>query len=294
MKDAARLLAYFVAVVLFGALAAPPLYWAAQALIAQGQVTFLAKFDFESYFHRALLLGALVFLWPLLRSLEIRSWRELELAPNPHRWRDAAAGFLVAAIPLFVFGGLVVALGVYSLRPSLAPLPILERTLSAIVVPFIEEPIFRGLILGILLRAGPTLPAVLGTSAFFSILHFLKAPEHTSTVVTWSSGFVSIANSFHQFGQPLLLLAGFTTLFLVGWILADARLRTRSLWLPIGLHSGWIFASAIFNKLARREYEALPWLGRNLLIGLAPLAVALLSWAILRAWFRHVEKNTST
>lgn len=293
MKDAARLLAYFAAIVLFGALAAPPLYWAAQALIERGWLVFLARFDFETYFHRALLVGALAFLWPLLRSLEIRSWRELDLAPNPHRWRDVGAGFLVAAIPLFAFGALVIALGVYSLRPTFALLPILDRTLSAIVVPFIEEPIFRGLILGILLRAGSTLPAVLGTSAIFSILHFLKAPEHTATVVTWASGFVSIANAFHQFGQPLLLLAGFTTLFLIGWILADARLRTRSLWLPIGLHSGWIFASAIFNKLARREYEALPWLGRNLLVGLAPLAVALLSWAILRAWLRHVEKNAS-
>ncbi len=159
------------------------------------------------------------------------------------------------------------------------------------MVPFIEEPIFRGLILGVLLRSSPPLAAALGTSAIFSILHFLKAPEHTSTIVTWSSGFVSIGNSLTQFNQPLLLLAGFTTLFLLGWILADARIRTRSLWLPIGLHGGWIFANALFNKIARREFEALPWIGRNLLIGLAPLCVALLSWAILRAWLKHVERD---
>jgi len=107
--------------------------------------------------------------------------------------------------------------------------------------------------------------------------------------VTWTSGFVSIANSFSQFQEPLLVTAGFTTLFLLGWILADARLRTRSLWLPIGLHAGWIFSSALFNKIARREVEWLPWIGRNLLIGLAPLCVALISWAILRAWLKHVE-----
>jgi membrane protease YdiL (CAAX protease family) len=132
--------------------------------------------------------------------------------------------------------------------------------------------------------------ATLATSAFFSIVHFLKAPEQTTTDVTWSSGFVSIANSLHQFEQPMLVLAGFTTLFLLGWILADARIRTGSLWLPIGLHGGWIFANAMFSKVARREFEALPWIGRNLLIGIAPLCVALLSWAILRAWLRHVER----
>ncbi|MEO5720598.1 MAG: CPBP family intramembrane glutamic endopeptidase [Chthoniobacterales bacterium] len=291
MKDAARLLAYFAATVLFGAWVAPFLYWGAQAFIAQGHLMFLSKFDFETYFHRALLVGAIVFLWPLLRSLGVRKWRDLQLAPNPHRFRDAGAGFLIAAVPLLCFGALLLALEVYTLRPSISIGKILERTLSAIVVPFLEEPIFRGLILGVLLRATPVLAAIFSTSAIFSILHFLKAPEHTSTTVTWASGFVSIGNSFHQFNQPLLLLAGFTTLFLLGWILADARVRTQSLWLPIGLHGGWIFASAIFNKLARQQTEALPWLGKSLLIGIAPLGVALVSWAVLRWWLNHVARD---
>ncbi len=291
LKDAARLLAYFAATVLFGALAAPFLYWGAQALMARGFLTFLAKFDFETYFHRALLVGALVFLWPLLRSLGVRSWRALGLTVNPRRWRDVGAGFLIAVVPLLCFGVLLLGLEVYTLRPSVSVMKILERTLSAIVVPFLEEPIFRGLILGVLLRRSPVWAAMFGTSAIFSILHFLKAPEHTSTVVTWTSGFVSIGNAFTQFQQPALLLAGFSTLFLLGWILADARVRTQSLWLPIGLHGGWIFSSAIFNRFASQQSENLPWLGRNLLIGIAPLCVALVSWAILRWWLRHVEGN---
>ena len=289
MKDAAKLLAYLGATLLFGALAAPLLYWAVEAANARGFLTVLAGFDFEKFLHRALLVGALVLLWPLIRWLGVRSWRDLGLQPNQNRWRDAMVGFLIAAVPLFAFGAVLWLLGVYSLRASINPLAMLERTLAALVVPFIEESLFRGLILGILLRAGTPLAATLATSAFFSIVHFLKAPEQTTTDVTWTSGFVSIAHSFGQFQQPLLVLAGFTTLFLLGCILADARIRTCSLWLPIGLHGGWIFANAIFNKLARREYEALPWIGRNLLIGIAPLCVALLSWTLVRAWLRHVE-----
>ncbi|MEP6821551.1 MAG: CPBP family intramembrane glutamic endopeptidase [Chthoniobacterales bacterium] len=291
LKDAARLLAYLAATLLFGALAAPVLYWSAQTLIAQGHLAFLAKFDFETYFHRALLVGALVFLWPLLRSLGVRNWRELGLTLNPKRFRDAGMGFLIATVPLLCFGALLLMLNVYTLRPSISAMKLFERTVSALVVPFLEEPIFRGLILGVLLRSSPVWAAMFGTSAIFSILHFLKAPEHTSTVVTWSSGFVSIGNSFTQFQQPMLVLAGFTTLFLLGWILADARIRTHSLWLPIGLHAGWIFASALFNRVARQQFEALPWLGRNLLIGIAPLAVGLVSWALLRVWLRHVESD---
>jgi hypothetical protein len=111
--------------------------------------------------------------------------------------------------------------------------------------------------------------------------------------VHWFSGFVSLSHSFHQFGEPMLVLGGFTTLFVIGIALADARLCTRSLWLPIGLHAGWILASEVFSKVARREILALPWIGKNLLVGLVPLAVCFLSWGLLRAWLRYAgSRNT--
>ena len=289
MKDAAKLLAYFAATLLFGALVAPPLFWAVQALVARGMLTFLAEYDFQRFFHRALLVGALLFFWPLLRSLGIRSWRGLGLEANPKRWRDVRAGLFISIVPLLVLAAVLFQIGAYGFRREISLLAIGERTLSAVVVPFLEEPLFRGLILGVLLRSNPAWLAALLTSAGFSIIHFLKAPEHSATDITWMSGFASIANAFHQFGEPFLLLAGFTTLFLLGCILADARIRTRSLWLPIGLHAGWIFASAAFNKVARRQFDVSPWLGENLLIGIAPLCVAAVSWLMLRAWLYHVE-----
>lgn len=294
MKDAARLLAYLAATLLFGACSAPALYWTVQWLNAQGLLLFLREYDFETFFHRALLLGALLFFWPLLRSLHIRSWRELGLSKNPRAARDGGFGFAAATLPLLGLGALLLYLRVYSLRSSFPFGEIATRTVSAVAVPFIEEPFFRGLILGILLRSGTPIFASFLTSAIFSILHFLKAPENTSVVVTWASGFVSISNSFNQFRDPVLVAAGFTTLFLVGWILADARIRTRSLWLPIGLHSGWIFATAFFSKIARREMVVLPWLGKNLLIGIVPLCIALITWIIVRAWLSHVEKRQSS
>lgn len=294
MKDAARLLAYLAATLLCGALAAPLLYWAAQALAARGILPFLAEYEFDRFFRRALLVMALLLFWPLLRSLRIRSVAELGLFRNEHKLRDVGIGFLIAAVPLLAFGIFLLTKNTYSLRESISALALADRTLSAIVVPFLEEPLFRGLLLGILLRQSSPRTAVVFTSAFFSILHFLKPPEQSTTSVTWLSGFTSIGNSFHQFGEPLLVAAGFTTLFLLGWILADARIRTRSLWAPIGLHAGWIFASAIFNKVARREVEALPWLGKNLLIGIAPLCVALVSWAILRAWLHSLNETAET
>lgn len=88
-----------------------------------------------------------------------------------------------------------------------------------------------------------------------------------------------------------MMLALFATLFLIGWILADARLRTRSLFLPIGLHSGWIFVAGVVGKLTRRETVILPWLGTNLLIGLIPLGLGLITWALMIVWLRYANRT---
>jgi membrane protease YdiL (CAAX protease family) len=281
------LLVYFVAVLLIGALLAPVLYWAAQALAGLGVFPALATFDFETFFHRALLFAAIALLWPLLRSIRIRSMNDLALERNQRWRRDLGAGFLLAAIPLLCFGALVIALHVYSLRGNAKIGGLFQVLGAAVTVPVIEETFFRGLVLGILLRSGREYMSIFASAAFFSIVHFLKAPDQTSTTVTWASGFNSIAHAFAQFGDLMLVAAAFTTLFLLGWILADARIRTRSLWLSAGLHCGWILSAGIFNKIARRQILALPWLGKSLLVGIAPLGVALLTWLLVRAWLKY-------
>jgi len=285
--------AYFAGTILFGALAAPVLFWTAQALAARGVFPALAEFDFESFFHRALLLGAVALLWPLLRWLEIKTRRDLALEPNPRWLRDVLVGFVLSGLPVLLCEIFLVNRGLYSMRSNVSPLAVAEVIPTAVVVPLIEEALFRGLFLGVLLRALRPWTANVVSAAIFSIVHFLKAPDQTTTSVHWFSGFVSLAHSLDQFSQPMLVLAGFTTLFVIGVALAHGRLRTQSLWLPIGLHAGWIFASEAFSKIARREVTALPWLGRSLLVGLVPLAVCLSSWVLLRIWLRYAERRAA-
>jgi membrane protease YdiL (CAAX protease family) len=287
VKDAVRLLVYLLATVLLGALLAPPLFWGAQWLIAEGWLTCLSRFDFETFFHRSLLVAALILLWPLARSLSVRSRADLDLEANPRWRRDLLAGFICSAVPLLCCGLILLATPIFAVRNIIDWSGVGKAVAAAAVVPFIEETFFRGLILGILLKSGRRYFAMFVTSALYSIVHFLKAPEHTSIVVAWASGFNSIAHAFVQFTDPILVAAGFTTLFLIGWILADGRLRTRSLWLPIGLHAGWILTAGVFNKMARRDVIALPWLGKNLLIGIVPLTVAAVTWLIVRLWLRN-------
>jgi membrane protease YdiL (CAAX protease family) len=288
LKDAAKLFAYFLSVVMGGALLAPPLFWSAQHFSG-----FFAKFNFESFFHRALLICAIAFLWPLLRWLRLHSFRDLQLDKNRHALRDVMAGILLAGIPLLVGAVVLLATRIFVLKNAISWNAFGVVLAAAIVVPLIEELFFRGLLLGILLRSLRPVVATLIISGFFAILHFLKAPTRPNESVSWLSGFHSIANSFAQFADPMMVFASFTTLFLIGWILADARLSTRSLFLPIGLHSGWIFVAGLVGKMTKRETIILPWLGTNFLTGLLPLALGLITWALMIGWLRYANRAHS-
>jgi len=285
------LLGFFAATILVGTMTAPFLFWAAQGLATKGIFPGLATFDFESFFHRALMLGALLFLWPFLRWLRIKNVRDLGLARNAHWLRDLGLGFLISALPVIWCEIVLVQRGIYSMRDAINWSALGQVWMTTLVVPLIEEAFFRGLFLGILLRGLRAPLAIVLSAAIFSIIHFLKAPDQTTTTVQWNSGFVSLAHSFDQFGEPMLVLAGFSTLFMIGLVLAHARIGTASLWLPIGLHAGWILASGAFGKIARREMVALPWIGKSLLIGLVPLVACLVSWLLLMAWLKYASSR---
>ena len=287
VKDAARLAAYFIAVVLVGAVLAPLLFWSTRSLAAQGVFPFLAKYDFDTFFRRAILVAAVLFLWPLLCASHVRRLSDLGLVPNPRWVRDLWTGALLSIVPLLVCGYLLIKLHIYSFRHVLVWPRLAKVVLAAIAVPLIEETFFRGIVLGLLLRTGRKFLPIIAVSTLFAVVHFLKGPDRVPTTVTWASGFQSIAQAFAGFGDPKMVASAFATLFLIGCILADARVLTRSLWLPIGLHAGWILGSGTFSWLARRQIVALPWLGKNLLVGIVPLCLAAVTWILMRFWLKH-------
>jgi CAAX protease family protein len=287
LKDVIKLAAYFIATVVIGAIVAPILFWSAQSLAAHGVFSFLAKYDFETFFHRALLVAAVLLLWPLLRVSHVRCLADLGLAPNSRWGRDLCAGVVVSVVPLLLCGLVLIAFHVYALRHSFAWPRFGKMLMASITVPFIEEAFFRGIVLGLLLRTGRKYIAIFAVSLIFAAVHFLKAPDRTSEIVTWTSGFSSIAHAFDGIMDPVMLAPALATLFFIGWILADARVLAHSLWLSIGLHAGWIFASGTFSLLARQRIPALPWMGKNLLIGIIPLGVAALTWVIMRIWVKY-------
>jgi membrane protease YdiL (CAAX protease family) len=288
LKELGKTLAYLAGTVLLGALLAPPLFWLGQAVAARGVLTFLAETDFQKFFNRAVLVAAVVLLWPVARWLRIGGWRELGLEPDPRWWRRVVAGFVIAGSVVAAMAAVYVALDIYNWKKELRWDVLPRLLLSACVVALLEEALFRGAMLGLFRRSMRPLAALLAVTFIFAAVHFLK-PDDSVVIahVRWHSGFALLPHVFHQFAEPMTLLAGFTTIFALGWIVGAATLWTRSLWLGIGFHAGLVFVKMSFSKFTKRQSEHLPWVGEELQIGLVPVAALAMGGLLVWWWLRR-------
>jgi membrane protease YdiL (CAAX protease family) len=293
LRELAKIIAYLVAVVLLGALLAAPLFWAGHALAAGGTFRFLGEVSFQRYFTRAVLVAALVLLWPSVRWLRLGGWRDLGLEPDV-RWRaHLGAGFAIGGGLVAIMALFYVPLGFYRWKGDLPWGRLPSVALSAAAVALLEECLFRGGIFGLFRRTLRPLTALFWVTALFAIVHFLKPDEEFLIQdVNWLSGFALLPRVFHQFAEPMSVLGGFTTIFILGWVLGYATLRTRSLWMAIGLHAGVVFVKMSFAKFTKREALSLPWIGSELQIGLIPVGVLALGGVLVWFWLRHEDSTT--
>ena len=290
MSSLLKIAAYFAGTLLLGALLAPPLYWAGHSLgVRVHSLHWLSATDFQRYFDRAMFLAALLLLWPAVRALHVGGLRDLGLRPDPHPARHAALGFVPAAGLLWILGLIAWRAGVYAPRHAAFPVGELGKiAFTAAAVAGAEEAFFRGALQGLVGRTARPGAALVSVAAIFAVLHFLKPPEHAVDhgVVDWLSGFTFLPKCFWQWGDARLVVGGFVTLFLVGLVLGWARGQTRALWLPVGLHAGWVFGLKTFSHATRHTAAAGFLIGDDLLHGLAPVAAVLLTgggvWLALR------------
>jgi membrane protease YdiL (CAAX protease family) len=81
-------------------------------------------------------------------------------------------------------------------------------------------------------------------------------------------------------------------LFVIGMILARARVRTGALWFSIGLHAGWILAFKSFNMIYQSvpTHPLRPWgVGDSLRSGLVPLLALGLTAVICHLVLKRFE-----
>lgn len=217
--------------------------------------TYLAEKSFPRYFDRLRWLAVLLALPWLIRRCGLWSWGALGLAPIGRAWgeflRWAGLGFALLLVVVAVQFSLGTIHSINAMTgPELIGL-IFSALLSGLLVGFLEEIVFRGVVFRIFYTALRPIPAAVVSSLLFASLHFKRIPASLwpeDSPVTAMSGLevafwtiFSVAQTFD--------LQRFLTLFLVGFVLALVFVRKRSLWACWGMHAAWVWLLVVNPSL---------------------------------------------
>jgi len=292
--------AYFGAF-LAAALLAPPLYQFVQYLgggAAPGSVMeYLAGQPFHRYVDRLrMLTAALLVLW-LVRRCGL--WGRFGFD-----WRNR--GLTVLAV---YFGLGVLSLGIVVAGQALLGGGVEPRGLEAarvvrvllaslaggLLLGWLEEAIFRGMLLRMFYTAaGPRVALLLG-SLVFAAVHFKKVPPGLAEGAGWQASFKVAAYQSVSvlFTVDWLMFANY---LLVGLVLGLLFLRTRSLIPCMGLHAGWVLVRNSWSKLADvpEGPATLIWGSGRVVDGMAALILlGAITIALYVEWNRHQRRGTA-
>jgi len=284
MRPLRSLLIFLVVVFLGGALLAPWLYWLAQSF-AQS-FPHLAQSPFHRFVNRSLLGLALLGIWPLLRGMGAKSWRDIGLVKPRGQWNRLASGFALGFGSLACVALIVLAAQGRLLNLDLSPAQLRGKVAgaagTALVVAVLEEILFRGALFGAFRRIWDWRLALLFSSMIYAIVHFME-PTELAGPVTWTSGLELLPRMLHGFTDWEAVIPGFFNLTVAGILLGLAYQRTGNLYFSIGLHAGWIFWLKSYGFLTVPMAGANVWLwGTHKLIdGWLALAVLVLALLVL-------------
>lgn len=295
-SEAGAIVLWLLAAVLLAAFLTPYLYDAGKTLADNAKsadypswIESIAgsadRAKLDRYFSRCLLVSALALMPFLIRRVRLipknsdHARYALQKLTWGNRFIHLACGLLIGSAALGVLALILHFTGASEPHERVVSL---SKLLSKAIVPavsagIIEELLFRGILLGLWLRAYSMWSAWIGSSLMFSFAHFLKPTSKTiiEDPSAWYSGFETLGGTLGHFTDPLFLFTDFAALALLGMILAYTRTRTFSLWFPIGLHAGLVLALKTFSLTQRLNSESplYPWfIGSDLKSGILPLA----------------------
>lgn len=193
-------------------------------------------------------------------------------------------GLVVAAVSMlitYVIGWFCGVYGVVELEVNVVS-ELLQIIIGMLLVGVIEEILFRGFILTALRKSLGVVPAVLLGSALFAVVHFMK-PAEPETANRWFSGLLLLVHPFAKAGDTFL--PEVCTLFCMGTVLATLSIWTRSVYLAIGLHAGWVWIMMLFRLFTENQgrlvwlYGPSEWVSKG---WIGPI-MALIVWAAVFA-----------
>jgi membrane protease YdiL (CAAX protease family) len=208
---------------------------------------FASRPQFAQIFGGVFIAAASVLVLSSPSLLRLQFLREAGLVPFRDRWPDLLRAFVIAAASIAVLSLLMSLAGVFKLGffhtlPAVLQWSV-KALLTALMVGFLEELFFRGMMFKGLLEDARPATAFAVVNLFYAALHFLKPPEKfVVTGLDPLAGVRFLVQSLQRFLDPSEILPGLIGLFIIGLVLSYAFFRTRALYLSIGLHAGWVFA----------------------------------------------------
>lgn len=156
-------------------------------------------------------------------------------------------------------------------------LAVIKAFFTGLLIGVIEETFFRGFIYAKLKKAfGGILPAVIITSIFYSLIHFISGKKpFIGPDPVFKDSLLLMAAPFESLLHWRDYWTGAAGLFIFGIVLNFLYLRTRSLYSCIGLHAGCVF----FIKLDGLFADSLS--AGNLFWGTAKMYDGIAGWTAL-------------
>ena len=249
-------------------------------------------FKFEKIFDRLVMVFAVAaaFFFVILPKLNRKEsffepalWREYGFDFSKPWQRLIVSGFLAGAGTVLILALIEGSFGPRYFRHPILVQDVLQRffkgLLTGLVVGTVEEFFFRGFIFTHLAKKINIWISVLMTSAFYSTCHFFDTgnvfiphdhPSIRESLLLLVSHLEPITH------RPLEILPEFTGLFLLGLLLNLAFIRTRSIFLSIGVHAGAVFLVKFQHSFIRSDLTAY-----HPLFGSTPYYDGPVEWAVL-------------
>lgn len=248
----------FVAAPLLAVLAAPWVYRMLQPFAAAGSVL---DAPFHRVTSRLAVVMVLLFL-PLacrLSGFKTRADYGFSGAANRKRLLGLGLGLGAASMLAVYLPG--AGLGVYAWDGAEKTLfhhirAVLKILVGGLFIGVFEETLFRGFIFGALRKSLGVAAGIVIGSLLFSIVHFMK-PLDPADTGAWNSGLLLFQNLFARAGSAFLQEA--CTLFCMGLVLCTLYQWLGSVYLLIGLHTGWVWIMMLFRHFSDNQ-KTMTWL----------------------------------
>ncbi len=219
----------------------------ASAIVYSAALVFGDSVSFRTVFKKSTQFFLVLSIFPLMHWLKLNRF-DIGFLPRQPFLKQLAQGFGLGFITLFPVLTVIFALDVHLVDETKPWTAIWAGTkmglelLLALLIAFVEEPIFRGILLTGFSKHFSRITAIVASAFFYAALHFLNSNiEIPSQDVELWSGFILLRDAFAQMLNPHYL-SPFFSLLAVGIFLGVLKTRTPgSLGICIGCHAAWVW-----------------------------------------------------